>query len=142
MNAYADVAMADSYHAARQSAERWSDFSAAEKARRLMSASDAIDRWFDYIGQPEKPNRAFPRKINGVSVLPDAVVQACCELALLDNISGCLPTAAKLKQVGGILLKDGECEHAADEHHLAVAMVARLLAPYCRVVGIVPIRRC
>ena len=128
MNAYADVAMADSYHAARQSAERWSDFSAAEKARRLMSASDAIDRWFDYIGQPEKPNRAFPRKINGVSVLPDAVVQACCELALLDNLSGCLPTAAKLKQVGGILLKDGECEHAKDEHHLAIVTAARLCA--------------
>ncbi len=139
---YASLEFADAYHAARQSAERWSDFGDAEKARRLMSASDAIDRWFDYIGQPEKLNRAFPRKINGASVLPDAVVQACCELALLDNISGCLPTAAKLKQVGGILLKDGECEHAQDEHHLAVAMVARLLAPYIRTVGFTPIRRC
>lgn len=139
MNAYADMATADAYHAARQSAERWSDFGEADKARRLVSASDAIDRWFDYIGQPET-DRAFPRKINGVSVLPDAVVQACCELALLDNLSGCLPTAAKLKQVGGILLKDGEC--AQDEHHLAVAMVARLLAPYIRTVGFTPIRRC
>ena len=136
---YASLEFADAYHAARQSAERWSDFSEADKARRLMSASDAIDRWFDYIGQPET-DRAFPRKINGVSLMPAAVVQACCELALLDNISGCLPTAAKIRQVGGVLLKDGEC--AQDEHHLAVAMVARLLAPYRRVVGFVPIRRC
>lgn len=141
MNAYADVATADAYHAARQSAERWSDFGGAEKSRRLMSASDAIDRWFDYIGQPET-DRAFPRKINGASVLPDAVVQACCELALLDNLSGCLSTATKLKQVGGILLKDGECEHAKDEHHLAVMTAARLLAPYRRVVGFATIGRC
>ena len=138
---YASLEFADAYHAARQSAERWSDFSEADKARRLMSASDAIDRWFDYIGQPET-ERAFPRKINGVSALPAAVVQACCELALLDNLSGCLPTAAKLKQVGGVLLKDGECESSKDEHHLAIVTAARLLAPYRRVVGFVPIRRC
>lgn len=137
---YASLEFADAYHAARQSAERWSDFSEADKARRLMSASDAIDRWFDYIGQPET-ERAFPRKINGVSALPAAVVQACCELALLDNLSGCLPTAAKIRQVGGVLLKDGECEHAKDDHHLAIVTAARLLAPYRRVVGFVPIRR-
>ena len=138
---YASLEFADAYHAERQSAERWDDFGAVEKSRRLVSASDAIDRWFDYIGQPET-KRAFPRKINGASVLPAAVAQACCELALLDNLSGCLPAAAKIRQVGGVLLKDGECEHAQDEHHLAVAMVTRLLAPYIRVVGFVPIRRC
>lgn len=138
---YASLEFADAYHAERQSAKRWDDFGAVEKSRRLVSASDAIDRWFDYIGQPET-ERAFPRKINGASVLPAAVAQACCELALLDNLSGCLPAAAKIRQVGGVLLKDGECEHAQDEHHLAVAMVTRLLAPYIRVVGFVPIRRC
>ena len=138
---YASLEFADAYHAARQSVERWSDFSEADKARRLMSASDAIDRWFDYIGQPET-DWAFPRKIKGVSVLPAAVAQACCELALLDNLSGCLPTAAKIRQVGGVLLKDGECEHAKDEHHFAVITAARLLAPYIRMVGFVPIRRC
>lgn len=136
---YASLEFADAYHAARQSVERWSDFSEADKARRLMSASDAIDRWFDYIGQPET-DRAFPRKINGASVLPAAVAQACCELALLDNLSGCLPAAAKIRQVGGVLLKDGEC--AKDEHHFAVITAARLLAPYIRMVGFVPIRRC
>ena len=138
---YASLEFADAYHAARQSVERWSDFSEADKARRLMSASDAIDRWFDYIGQPET-DWAFPRKIKGVSVLPAAVAQACCELALLDNLSGCLPTAAKIRQVGGVLLKDGECEHAKDEHHFAVITAAGLLAPYIRMVGFVPIRRC
>ena len=138
---YASLEFADAYHAARQSAERWSDFGETDKTRRLVSASDAIDRWFDYIGQPENQSRAFPRKINGVSVLPAAVVQACCERALLDNLSGCLPTAAKLKQVGGVLLKDGECESSKDEHHFAVMTAARLLAPYRRVVGFVPIRR-
>ena len=141
MDAYADVAAADAYHFARQSAERWSDFGESEKSRRLVSASDAVDRWFDYIGQPET-DRAFPRRIKGVSVLPAAVVQACCELALLDNLSGCLPTAAKIRQVGGVLLKDGECEHAADGHHFAVITAARLLAPYIRTVGFTPIRRC
>ena len=138
---YASLEFADAYHAARQSAERWDDFDAVEKSRRLVSASDAIDRWFDYIGQPET-ERAFPRKINGASVLPAAVVQACCELALLDNLSGCLPAAAKIRQVGGVLLKDGECEHAKDDHHLAIVTAARLLAPYIRTVGFTPIRRC
>lgn len=128
---YADTAWADEYHAARQSAERWNDFSETEQARRLVSAADVIDRLFDdYAGEPAEVGqiRAFPRKVGGtVRGLPYALRAANCELALLDDVSGSLPDAAKLKSIGGVLLKNGKCGAEDAARHSALAAVLPLL---------------
>ena len=103
MQSYASVVEANDYHNARQSANRWDDFSDEDKQRRLTSASDLIDRSFDFLGLPENNLHAFPRflpierrvglfereqKLSQTPILPEAVKRACCELALLDDISG------------------------------------------------------
>lgn len=137
-DAYTTLEFADGYHQARQSATRWADFSDEEKQQRLTSASDWIDRLAPdgYIGQPENPQqtRAFPRFLphDTLATTPFAVIQACCELALLDDVSGTLPNASKLKSVAGVYVKDGDC--GADDKTLAMSLqsVLLMLEPFKR----------
>lgn len=135
---YADLDFANTYHAARQSAQQWNDFSDEEKRQRLTSASDWIDRIFPngYIGQPETAtqHRAFPRLLppSGEAVTPFVIKQACCELALMNDVSGSLNNAAKLKNTGGVLIKSGECGGDDKELHINLQAVLLLLEPYRR----------
>ncbi|WII92456.1 hypothetical protein QEO94_07330 [Kingella negevensis] len=134
MLSYATLDYANEYHDARQTATRWDDFTPEQKQQRLVSASDLIDRIFRYAGKPESNTqiRAFPRILHEKqpALLPEAIKQACCELALLDDISGSLPNAAKVKNVGGVMLSSGEC--ASDDKQWSLAMVGavRLLQPF------------
>lgn len=137
-DAYADLDFANTYHAARQSAKQWDYFSDDEKCQRLTSASDWIDRIFPngYIGQPETAtqHRAFPRLLppSGEAVTPFVIKQACCELALINDVSGSLNNAAKLKNTGGVLIKSGECGGDDKELHMNLQAVLLLLEPYRR----------
>ncbi|ULJ65934.1 DnaT-like ssDNA-binding protein [Wielerella bovis] len=134
---YVSLNEADDYHNARQTANVWDDFSPTQKQQRLVSASDWIDRLSDYIGQPENPtqNRAFPRILppETVAVTPVAIKQACCELALLDDISGSLPNAVRIKNIGGVLLENGECSGDEKALHMALQAALLLLQPYRRI---------
>lgn len=149
MLSYATVAEADEYHNARQTAAQWDDYTPTQKQQRLVSASDLIDRLFAYKGKPENDAqaRAFPRLLpqevpDGAlfrrlpeygaerqAVLPESVKQACCELALLSDISGSLKNAAKVQNLGGVLVKAGDCKGDDKDWSLAVFAAQRLLAP-------------
>ena len=135
MQSYASVAEANDYHNARQSANRWEDF----------SASDLIDRAFDFLGLPENNLHAFPRflpierrdglfereqKLSQTPILPEAVKRACCELALLDDISGSLPNAAKLRMIGAVVLKNSDCNGEDNAKQISLQAAVRLLQPY------------
>lgn len=141
--AYVTLKEADDYHHARQTADVWDSFSPMQQKQRLVSASDWIDRIHEYIGQPENTTqtRAFPRVIDGMVVTPSAIKQACCELALLDDISGSLPNAAKIKNVGGVLLQDGECSRDDKALNMALQTALLLLKPYRLTVRDVPVFR-
>ena len=145
MQSYASVAEANDYHNARQSANRWDDFSDEDKQRRLTSASDLIDRAFDFLGLPENNLHAFPRflpierrdglfereqKLSQTPILPEAVKLACCELALLDDISGSLPNAAKLRMIGAVVLKNSDCNGEDNAKQISLQAAVRLLQPY------------
>lgn len=145
MQSYASVAEANDYHNARQSANRWEDFSDEDKQRRLTSASDLIDRAFDFLGLPENNLHAFPRflpierrdglfereqKLSQTPILPEAVKRACCELALLDDISGSLPNAAKLRMIGAVVLKNSDCNGEDNAKQISLQAAVRLLQPY------------
>ena len=145
MQSYASVDEANDYHNARQSANRWEDFSDEDKQRRLTSASDLIDRAFDFLGLPENNLHAFPRflpierrdglfereqKLSQTPILPEAVKRACCELALLDDISGSLPNAAKLRMIGAVVLKNSDCNGEDNAKQISLQAAVRLLQPY------------
>ena len=145
MQSYASVAEANDYHNARQSANHWDDFSDEDKQRRLTSASDLIDRAFDFLGLPENNLHAFPRflpierrdglfereqKLSQTLILPEAVKLACCELALLDDISGSLPNAAKLRMIGAVVLKNSDCNGEDNAKQISLQAAVRLLQPY------------
>lgn len=145
MQSYASVVEANDYHNARQSANRWDDFSDEDKQRRLTSASDLIDCSFDFLGLPENNLHAFPRflpierrdglfereqKLSKTPILPEAVKRACCELALLDDISGSLPNAAKLRMIGAVVLKNSDCNGEDNAKQISLQAAVRLLQPY------------
>ena len=150
MKSYATLEYADDYHQQRQTNSQWADYSDTQKQQRLFSASDCIDRLFHYIGQPQTPEqiRAFPRflpikhhqfrqglferqqKLSDAADTPEAVKQACCELALLDDISGSLKNAQTVKNIGGITLATGQCPSENKDWHIAVFSAMRLLKPY------------
>ena len=126
---YVDVDFADEYHNARQSADVWRAFD--DKARRLMSASDLIDRMFDYKGVALDEIRAFPRVIdNEPPKIPLAVKHACCELALLNDISGALPNASKLRQIGAVVLKNEDCTEDDVAQAISLQLAVRMLMPF------------
>ena len=135
-SAYADLKVADAYHGARQSSTVWNGFDDEQKLQRLTSASDFIDRVapLGYIGQPESVAqiRAFPRVLPdaSVAVTPYQVVAACCELALLNDISGSLPNSADLKSIGSVLLKGEDCDCDNKEMLLAVQMAVLMLGQF------------
>lgn len=134
MLSYATLDYANEYHDARQTSSRWDDFTPEQKQQRLVSASDLIDRIFRYAGKPESNTqiRAFPRILHEKqpALLPEAIKQACCELALLDDISGSLPNAVKVKNIGGVMLASDECNSDNQQWHLSLGIAIRLLQPF------------
>lgn len=149
MISYASLEEANDYHLARQSASQWDELSPIQKQQRLTSASDLIDRLFTYKGQAAAPEqiRAFPRVLPPqtpagalfkhdvagdkppIAILPECVKMACCELALLNDISGCLNDAIKVKNLGGVLMQTGQCKGDDKDWRLAVLSAQKLLAP-------------
>ena len=90
MNAdpYATVEQADAYFNARINSAEWDEFTAEEKPKLLLAASDYIDFSYNFKGSKTDAlqMREFPRTgIQGVdpSKIPDRVIYACCELALM-----------------------------------------------------------
>lgn len=90
MNAepYATVEQADAYFNARINSAEWAEFTAEEKPKLLLAASDYIDFSYRFKGSKTDPlqMREFPRTgIQGVdhAKIPDRVIYACCELALI-----------------------------------------------------------
>lgn len=93
---YADVAYGNSFFADRLRTDAWDTASDADKSKALATATRAIDN-LNYAGEkhdtgwstdgstPNQP-RQFPR--GNDTVVPDAIAQACCELALafLDDV--------------------------------------------------------
>jgi hypothetical protein len=80
-NSYIDIYGADEYFAGRLHAESWSETSDADKEKALRQATKTIDR------QPlrgrkatDEQELAFPRYPD--TELPEAVKDACCEIAL------------------------------------------------------------
>lgn len=145
-DAYVSVQTADDYHDARQSAARWREFTDAEKAQRLLSASDVLDNlaYWRGVKVSDGQYRAFPRwrdkQVSESGVVPDvplAVLAAVCELALLDNINGVLPKSAKLQNVGGVMLKSGDCAANCADGTDSLRYVMRLLSPWIERNGVV-----
>lgn len=145
-DAYVSVQTADDYHDARQSAARWHEFTDAEKAQRLLSASDVLDNlaYWRGVKVSDGQYRAFPRwqdkQASESGVVPDVplvVLAAVCELALLDNISGALPKPTKLQNVGGVMLKGGECTADCASGADGLRYVMRLLSPWIERNGVV-----
>ena len=145
-NAYVSVQTADDYHDARQTADRWHEFADTEKAQRLLSASDVLDNLAHWRGMKvfDEQHRAFPRwrdkQESESGIVPDVplvVLAAVCELALLDNINGVLPKAAKLKNVGGVMLKSGDCAADCADGMDGLHYVMRLLSPWIARNGVV-----
>lgn len=145
-DAYVSVQTADDYHDARQSAARWREFTDAEKAQRLLSASDVLDNLAHWRGVKVSDGqyRAFPRWLDKqasesgvVPNVPLVVLAAVCELALLDNIHGTLPQPAKLQNVGGVMLKSGECAADCAKRADSLRYVMRLLSPWTERNGVV-----
>ena len=145
-NAYVSVQTADDYHDARQTADRWHEFTDAEKAQRLLSASDVLDNlaYWRGVKVSDGQHRAFPRWLDKQAsesgVVPDVplvVLAAVCELALLDNINGALPKPAKLQNVRGVMLKSGECAADCASGADGLRYVMRLLSPWIERNGVV-----
>lgn len=90
-NSYVDVATADTYFSNRLNADAWSAASADDKARALIMASSRLDaeRWQGLRTDPGQA-LAWPRGYiiddSGTEwnsdIIPLAVANGCCELAL------------------------------------------------------------
>lgn len=95
--AYADPAQADRHHAARPTSAAWAALSAADKAARLVAASDYLDAAYRFKGRKTRPDqtRQFPR--NGAAAVPPEVVKAVCELALLLPEGGAAAASAAVQ---------------------------------------------
>ena len=90
-NAYTDVAFADVYFDDRNNLD-WTASATAEKEAGLIQATQYLDGNYDWIGEHPGSNTqvlGWPRNNardsegRDVTGIPDAVKNACCELALL-----------------------------------------------------------
>lgn len=84
---YADASYGDSYMADRMRTDAWDSASSGDKAKALAQATRAIDN-LNFVGSKTDCNqlKQFPR--GGDVVVPEAILQATCELALafLDEV--------------------------------------------------------
>ena len=80
-NSYIDINGADEYFAGRLHAESWSGADSETKEKALKQATRAIDRQL-LRGRKTNPEQelAFPRYPD--TEVPEAVKEACCEVAL------------------------------------------------------------
>ena len=80
-NSYIDVAGANEYFAGRLHAESWGETSDADKEKALRQATKEIDRQL-LKGRKATDTQAlaFPRHPD--TEVPEAVKEACCEIAL------------------------------------------------------------
>ena len=80
-NSYIDIDGADEYFAGRLHAESWGETSDADKEKALKQATKEIDRQL-LRGRKTNPEQelAFPRYPD--TEVPEAVKEACCEVAL------------------------------------------------------------
>lgn len=80
-NSYIDINGADEYFAGRLHAESWGETSDADKEKALKQATKEIDRQL-LRGRKTNPEQelAFPRYPD--TEVPEAVKEACCEVAL------------------------------------------------------------
>lgn len=137
-NAYADLASADGWFAARGRAS-WPEAAEAERHAALIRAADWLDGQFSFRGQriDASQNRAWPRVGigGGVAVvdgMPMPVRQAYFELALalLDGDGAAerligLQGAVRRERIGGLAI-----EYANDGR--SGGQIRALLAPYLR----------
>lgn len=133
--AYLTVAQADAYHTPRPTADKWLDLDDLEKSARLLAASDFVDTAFAFSGSKTSPtqSRQFPR--NGDVDVPNEIMAAVCELAMLDNLASMPERAVKLKSTGGLLMKSGNCDDDdcdMDKMPLNLQIALRLLEPFRR----------
>lgn len=137
-NAYADLAGADGWFAAR-GRDGWSEAGEAARHAALIRAADWLDGQFSFRGQPAAAGqkRAWPRVGTGGGVavvdgMPMPVRQAYFELALalLDGDGAAerlvgLQGAVKRERIGGLAI-----EYANDGR--SGGQIRALLAPYLR----------
>lgn len=141
-DAYVTVEQANAYHDARQSSDVWFGLDEETRLRNLVSASDVVDGLMRYRGikADESQLREFPRIFaeGETAQTPLAVLAAVCELALSENITGLMPHPQKLRNVGGVMLTNGDCDGGCGSEAVSKKVLA-WLKPYR--LTMIPIQR-
>jgi len=146
---YADVTYADAYFAERIDSEAWTG---ANKEKALKQATQAINL-LPLVGAKYDSSQVnqFPRSCDENGVIPDEVMQACCEVAVallegktVKKLSGAVGLDAEQVGDSSVQYTDGGRGAMAlydEAYGLPSIVAAQLLAPWLEDMGSIDVTR-
>ena len=132
---YADQTYAGTYFGERLGTSAWDSASSGNKDKALKQATRVLDT-LNYRGakSDEAQVREFPR--NGESTIPEAIKEACCEVALALLQGNLIETMTERSAIASESVGDASVSYATpkdaveNQFGLPSPVAARLVAPW------------